>query len=231
MNSDSKILNDKFIEIYYKLVEEGRINPRQMDGDDSLLSFAKKIGADISDIGLYLMGSLYINPNIAFRICEEYGINRDYFFKDITNVFDLSNSKGGNIIYVEDVDFFCGSGGFVVQSNNFKRFKDPTVHGEYFAFRASGNSMEKYIMSGDIVYGRKLEKPNYLKVNDICAIATETKAMIKRVKKRVFNKDEILTDLILISDNEEEYPDEIKISCKKIKHCFKIEEIRKKLYV
>ncbi len=226
--NDSKILNDKFVEVYYKLVEQDMIIPRNNDGDKSLEHFAKKLGIHVNDIGLYLSGRLYINADIAFKICEEYGLNKEYFFSDITNIFDLSNPKAGNIIFVEDVEFFCGSGSFQSQSKNFKRFNDPTVHGEYYAFRASGNSMEKTISSGDVVYSRKLEKPNYLKEGDICAIATKNKAMIKRLKKKVYDKNENLISIILISDNNDEWPDEKPIACKTIQHTFRVEEIRNK---
>ncbi len=227
MTTEKKILTDRFIKAYYELVDNNDIIPMNFHGDKSLEYFAKRISLDAADIGFILAGRQHINHDNAQLLCQEYGISKDFMFGDVTNVFELTSSRAGNIIFVEDVEFFCGEGAFSAQQKQFKRFSDPTVQGEYYAFKASGNSMEATIVSGDVVYGRKLEKPNYLNIGDVCAIATLDKAMIKRVIQKKF-KNDIMTHIILESDNKLDYPKIIEINSKKIQHTFRIEEIRNK---
>ena len=47
----------------------------------------------------------------------------------------------------------------------------------------------RFIHSGDVVYAVKLEKPDYINRNEICAIAkANNEALMKRVKEKIYNK-------------------------------------------
>ena len=88
--------------------------------------------------------------------------------------------------------------------------------------------MEKTIYSGDVVYATKLEKPDYINKNDICAVIAG-EPLMKRIKDKIYDKKTgRLLQLILISDNCEEYEEEIIVDENTIEHIFKIEEIRTK---
>lgn len=225
--TDKNIINDKFREVYQALINQEEIIPGSK-GDRSLLSFALKIGTEEHAIGLWLAGQVDIPTNCVIKLCQEYNVNRDYMFGDTTNIFSLVGKKAGNIIWVEGIEFFCGTGE-LTQNRNFRRYDDYSVNGEFWAFRASGDSMEKTIYSGDVVYAVKLERPDYINRNDICAIAkTNDEALMKRVKSKIYNKKGYLTHLILLSDNEDSYPDEIRVSVSHISQIFRVEEVRSK---
>ena len=51
---------------------------------------------------------------------------------------------------------------------------------------------------------------------------------MKRVKEKIYNKKGQLTHLVLKSDNEEVYPDDIRIAINQISQIFRVEEIRSK---
>jgi hypothetical protein len=225
---DQKILTDRFRKIYAELIEKGEIIPGT-SGDKSPESFAEKIGTKDFAIGLWLQGNSFIPHDVAFKFCQVYGIAIEYMFGDITNVIDIVSKKAGNIIWIEDIEFFCGNGDFDNQFKNFQRYDDHSVNGEFWAFRATGDSMERTIYSGDIVFSTKLEKPDYINRNDICAIVKLNQAIIKRVKDKIYDKKTgLLTHLTLLSDNLELYPKEIKIPIKLINHIFKVVEIKTK---
>lgn len=235
MTSDPKILTDRFRKIYFELIENGQLIP-DSSGDKSLRAFAKKIGLDDETaIQLWVAGSANIPDHLAFKFCTVFDIPTERMFEDITNIFDLVSKKAGNIIWIEDIEFFCGNGEIYNPSKNFVRYDDFSVNGEYWAFRASGNSMEKTIFSGDTVYATKLEKPDFLNKNEVCALVFFNKiydcdeAIMKRVNNKVYDKKTgKLTHVILTSDNMDLYPKNIKIEVAKIRHAFKIVEIKSK---
>lgn len=219
-------MNDQFRKVYDELIKREEVIPGRK-GDRSVASFAFKIGTEESAIGMWLAGQVDVPVKCILKLCQEYNVDRDYMFGDTTNIFSLTQ-KAGNIIWVEGIEFFCGSGE-LSQNKNFRRYDDYSVNGEFWAFRASGDSMEKTIYSGDVVFAVKLEKPDYINRNDICAIAkTNYEALMKRVKSKIYNKKGYLTHLILQSDNEESYPEDIRIPITQISQIFRIEEVRSK---
>ena len=70
--------------------------------------------------------------------------------------------------------------------------------------------MEPTIYPSQTLYLKPVENPDYLKKNELCAIIYNNKPIVKRLKDKIYDKETgELIELILVSDNNVEYPEEL----------------------
>lgn len=204
--SQEQILSRIFIQAYNWLVDEGMVYPLN---SKSLIEFAQKIGLEnYQNIHEFTARTKYPTISVIKKMCEEYGLNEEVIRSELPNVFEGVNRIIGNMVMVDGLKFFCGTGE-LLQHKKVKYYNDPNFQGIHYVVKATGNSMKPTISPYSTLYLKPVDEVDFLKEDEMCAIIYQNQPILKRLKKKIYI-DDILVELILESDNKDEYPNEEK---------------------
>ena len=212
--SQEQILSRIFIQAYNWLVDEGIVYPLY---SKSLIEFAQKIGLEnYQNIHEFTARTKFPTISIIKKMCEEYDLNEETICSKLPNIFEGVNQIMGNMIQIKGLEFFCGDGE-LLQEKKDRRYNDPNFKGIHYVAKATNNSMEPTIYPSQILYLKPVEKPDYLRKNELCAIIYNNKPTVKRLKDKIYDKEtEDLIELVLVSDNIIGYPKELTIKASQI---------------
>jgi hypothetical protein len=233
-NQAQKAINERFIVVYKLLEERGEIVPSRRDKSKSV--FAEKITGKRGYghlIDKYLTGERCITTQGVDNLCKHYGVNKKYMlcgeepiFLDEMSIRPLYRSAeelpqgNGNIVHTS-VRALASTALTVDSLEKQERFSIPGVSGDLFSFEVEGNSMSPTLEEGDLLICRKLESTEKIKDNQIYTIVANSGVMVKRIK-RILNKKGELMRYKLISDNYLEH-DPFELPLSEIREILKVE--------
>jgi hypothetical protein len=189
-------VNRRFIECVNLLKSRGFV-PSDKD-------FGKSIDLSPANYSDIKANRRSVTTEILSNTYFKYGINPLYVINGVLPRFKDENNPENkfkqNIMYVPTE---AAAGYFAGFSDDrpvtdFMKFSLPGFNGpEYFAFVAKGESMYSTLSSGDMVVTTKVEKPDYIRDNEMYVILTTEGLNVKRLT-RAKQKGEFL----FVSDNK-----------------------------
>jgi phage repressor protein C with HTH and peptisase S24 domain len=219
ISSNRIALNDRFLTVYDMLVERGEIIKSDRSGkgigDFAKIIMGKRSYGHIIKAYLNVNNKRCIQYEEASRLCEAYGVNKDYLLEGLgkpfgntqTSLVTLESTTVKTNVTLYSTEAFASdqldADSFVVEHQ--QQYRVPGLDGDdYVAFPVKGNSMEPHINNGDIVICKQVESLREIKQNQIYAISSDGKVWIKYIQQLPFPKGS-LNKLNLISANHLEH--------------------------
>lgn len=223
-NREHHELNLRFQEVYKMLQARGMIVSH--DRQKSKAKFAKSLHVKSNQIDRWLNGSYLISFEAATILCQQYGINRAYLLEGLGSPFggvpknlrsdvrEVDNMPTAKIVFAGRAAFAGNTIGEDAAAEDTREvFMIPGISGEMVAFSVSGNSMDKTLRVGDMIFCTQVFDKSDLIDGEVYVISfTNEKAInVKRIE-RIFDRRGNWTHLRLISDNKDYEPFDVELS-------------------